>query len=526
MNRLTFPHAGGIEAYPGPFRALLGCLAACIATSITYWIPPLRAFPLLLAFPTVILTAWFLGMWGGIGCAIADVVLINQFLTRPQAQFSWHNASSVMRLGIFLTISILLGYTIRRLAEQRAYYHSEHLQQRLTLAQVERELAEERANATEALRERDERLQIALHAAGMGLWVSDVAQDSLYWSDEMFRLIGYEPGDFSSETDRWMRAVHPEDLPQVQKKIGLILQTGKDYRHDYRILLPDGEIRWVESQTKSQYDSVGQVTRLVGMITDVTHRKMAEEAMLRNEKLAVVGRLASSVAHEINNPLEAVTNLLFLVSISDNVEVAHEYANKAIDEVMRVSLITQQMLKFHRGAGVPKSMFLSEVVSAVQGLYRGKLNASRVRMNVLIENEATVVCMPGETQQIIANLVSNAIEAMPNGGTLTVRLRPSIDWRDRHRRGMRVTFLDVGIGMSKKTMRHIFEPFFTTKAETGTGLGMWIVSQLLERQQGHIRGWSRQGAGRSGTAFSIFLPETDRSPELSTHSASTERVIA
>jgi PAS domain S-box-containing protein len=509
MNRLKFPHAGGIEDYPGPVRALAGCCAACIATSITYWIPPLRPFPLLLAFPTVILSAWFLGMWGGIGCALADAILVDAFLTRAQARFSLTNSSSGLRLGIFLTISILLGYTIRRLAEQRAFYHSQHLQQRLSLAHAERVLAEERARTSEALRERDERLQIALQSAGMGLWVWDLSQDSLYWSDEMFRLMGFDAGDFGASTDRWMASIHPEDVDGVRQRVAETSGTGGGYHHDYRIVLPDGHLRWVESQTRSQLDGEGRVLRLVGVITDVTHRKLAEQAMLRNEKLAVVGRLASSVAHEINNPLEAVTNLLFLVSLSDSIENAHEYANKAMDEVMRVSLITQQMLKFHRGAGIPKPTMLSELITAVQGLFRGKLKAANVKMNVVIENESKVVCMPGETQQIIANLVSNAIEAMPNGGNLVVRLRPSTDWRDRRRHGMRVTFSDAGIGMDKRTMRHIFEPFFTTKTETGTGLGMWIVSQLLERQQGHIRGWSRQRAGRSGTAFSIFLPDAE-----------------
>jgi PAS domain S-box-containing protein len=526
MNRLKFPLSGGIENYPGPVRALAGCLAACVATSITYWIPPLRAFPLLLAFPTVILSAWFLGMWGGIGCALADAILVDAFLTKETARFSFGNASSELRFGIFLTISILLGYTIRKLAEQRAFFHSQHLQQRLTLADVQRELAEERARAFEALRDRDERLQIALQSAGMGLWVWDLAQDTLYWSDEMFRLMGSAPGDFVPSTDRWMDAIHPEDADNVRRRLAETRAGSGGYRHDYRILLPGGLQLWVESQTRSQLDGEGRTIRLVGVITDVTHRKLAEEAMLRNEKLAVVGRLASSVAHEINNPLEAVTNLLFLVSLADTVESAHAYAGKAMDEVMRVSLITQQMLKFHRGTGVLKPTLLSELIVAVQGLFRGKLNAAHVKMSIVIKSETKVVCMPGETQQIIANLVSNAIEAMTGGGNLVVRLRPSTDWRNRQRHGMRVTFFDAGTGMDRRTMRHIFEPFFTTKTETGTGLGMWIVMQLLERQQGHIRGLSTQRPGRSGTAFSIFLPDAEQVSESDVATPAMEQVRA
>jgi two-component system CheB/CheR fusion protein len=114
--------------------------------------------------------------------------------------------------------------------------------------------------------------------------------------------------------------------------------------------------------------------------------------------------------------------------------------------------------------------------------------------------------VPGEIQQIFANLLTNAIEAMPQSGTLLVRIRPSRDWRDHAMAGMRITFCDSGVGMDKATRQRLFDPFFTTKTDTGTGLGMWVVSQLVERHKGHIRVWSTQRVGRSATAFSVFLP--------------------
>jgi len=180
-----------------------------------------------------------------------------------------------------------------------------------------------------------------------------------------------------------------------------------------------------------------------------------------------------------------------------------------MDQLMRVSLITQQTLKFHRQTGVPKSTLLSEVLDSVLVLFRSKLVAADVAVEVRTEGEVSVDCMPSETQQIFANLVANAIDAMPQGGRLVVRLRPSTDWRDPKMSGMRVTFVDSGIGMSRATMRRTFEPFFTTKTETGTGLGMWVVTQLVERHNGEARVWSTQREGRSGTAFPIFLPFQD-----------------
>jgi two-component system CheB/CheR fusion protein len=244
----------------------------------------------------------------------------------------------------------------------------------------------------------------------------------------------------------------------------------------------------------------------VGVITDVTHRKLAEEAMVRAEKLAVAGKLAASVAHEINNPLAAVANLLYLISTSETVESARARAGDALDELMRAALVTQQTLKFHRQTGAPKPARLSQLVEAMVELFRAKMHSAHVSVDVRVRNELSVSCMAGEMQQVFANLISNAVEAMPRGGQLVIRIRQSLDWRDGRTTGMRVTFLDTGPGMDRATMRRVFEPFFTTKEETGTGLGMWVVEELVDRHQGQVRGWSRTSGPISGTAFTVFLP--------------------
>jgi two-component system CheB/CheR fusion protein len=138
-----------------------------------------------------------------------------------------------------------------------------------------------------------------------------------------------------------------------------------------------------------------------------------------------------------------------------------------------------------------------------------------------VESEVEICCMPGEIQQIFANLASNAIDAMPQGGRLIVRLRPSRDWRNRTASGMRVTFLDSGTGMDRDTRLRLFEPFFTTKADTGTGLGMWVVAQLVERHSGHVNIWSSQRAGGGSTAVSVFLPLTAALPLTGTAQAAS-----
>jgi PAS domain S-box-containing protein len=504
ITRLS--QATPMERWPWPIRALLGCCSASLAVALTYSIATLRAFPLLLAFPTVILAAWYLGMLGAVFCGLTDAVLVDRFLTKTQFRFSIGFVREEVRLTIFLLVSLLLGWAIRRLAQQRALLATHELQQQLVIADAERQLAEERAQASEALRDRDDALQIALRANGMGLWVWDLQQDTVQWSDEVYKIGGREPGCLEPALESWLQFIHPEDADGVRQAVIRTRTNGAEYRQQYRVLWPDGSERWVESQGKCQRDSEGRVTRVVGVLADITSRKRSEEAMLRAEKLAVAGRLAASVAHEINNPLEAVANLLYLISHAETTEEARAHAQQALDELMRISLITQQTLKFHRQTGAPQIAKLSEVVQTVLALFRGRLRATQIAVEVHADREIGVACMAGEVQQIFANLISNAIDAMPRGGRLVIRLRPSVDWRNRLTPGMRVTFHDSGVGMDRATMGRIFEPFFTTKLETGTGLGMWVVAQLVERHRGHVGVWSSQCGKSRATAFSVFLP--------------------
>lgn len=501
-----WPGATALENLPWFVRAILGLCAAGLAVSLTYSIVPLRAFPLLLAFPTVILSAWFLGMWGGISCALAEAFLVDDILTKTQFHFSIGNAKEGVRLAVFLTISILLGWTIRKLSTQRSQLALTELQQRLSLAHAQRELAEERARAIEAMRDRDTLLQIAVEANGMALWAWDLAEGTVFWSDAVYRIIGREKGSVEPGFAVWKEILHPDDASVVDDPLKMVRDGRVDQQMQYRIVWPDGTVRWLESQGKGNCDADGHILRVVGVLTDVTHRKLAEEAMLRAEKLAIAGRLAASVAHEINNPLEAMSNLLYLITLSDSTEAAHAYGREALEQLMRVSMITQQTLKFHRQTGSFKLSNLSDILNSVLSMFRGKLKTAGILVEFAREKESDVSCMPNEAQQIFANLVSNAIDAMPRGGRLVIRLRPSYDWRDRKTAGMRITVSDTGLGMDRPTMRRVFEPFFTTKSETGTGLGMWVVAQLVDRHHGSVSTWSTQRSGRAGTTFSVFLP--------------------
>jgi signal transduction histidine kinase len=254
-----------------------------------------------------------------------------------------------------------------------------------------------------------------------------------------------------------------------------------------------------------------QTVRWVGMIlVETTERRRAEAMLRKSEKLAATGRLAASIAHEINNPLEAVTNLLYLIRHGELDRESLQYAEMAQDEVARMSEITQQMLRFYRQSTKPGLSNVSGLLDSVMALHERR--AANLQIDVVrsYESELQLFCFAGEMRQLLNNLIANAIDAMtPGGGRLRLRVE-----RVQHHplsglAGVRITVADTGSGMSRETRRHIFEPFFTTKEDTGTGLGLWVSAEIIQKHKGSIAIRSRlrneQGIG-GGTIFSLFFP--------------------
>ena len=256
--------------------------------------------------------------------------------------------------------------------------------------------------------------------------------------------------------------------------------------------------------------------RWVGVIAlDASDRKRSEEALRRSEKLAVTGRLAASIAHEINNPLEAITNLLFLLrNFSDLPEGAQQYATMAEYEVRRIAEITQQTLRFYRQPTQPARATLSELLDSVLSLNQGRISALDIRLERDYEPELSLFCFAGEIRQVFANLVGNAIDASSAGGRLLLRARRSRDWKNPAQTGIRFAIADNGAGMEPEIREHIFEAFFTTKEVTGTGLGLWVSLEIILKHHGLVRVRSRaatQGNGKApatiGTVFEVFIPD-------------------
>jgi signal transduction histidine kinase len=249
----------------------------------------------------------------------------------------------------------------------------------------------------------------------------------------------------------------------------------------------------------------GKILGGVAVNTDVTQIQRQEEALRRSEKLAAVGQLASSIAHEINNPLESITNLLYLVRHSESMEDVQQYARIAQEELARVTEITLQTLRFHRQQSKAVAMDMGELLRTVMALYTGRLLVRDVNVELDLRDVPKVVCLDGEIRQVVNNLLRNALDAMSaEGGRLLVRLHPECHPRSR-RMGVRVTVADTGEGISPDIRTRLFEPFQTTKEQTGTGLGLWVSKGIVEKHGGRIRVRSRRGE-RHGTVFAVWLP--------------------
>ncbi len=258
--------------------------------------------------------------------------------------------------------------------------------------------------------------------------------------------------------------------------------------------------------------ATSEAVRWVGaIVVEATERKRAEDALRKTEKLAAAGRLAASIAHEINNPLEAVTNLLYLLRHQPSLDKeATGYADLAQQEISRVAEMTQQTLRFYRQSTLPVVANIAELLDSVLTVYMGRLQAQQIEASRESAGDVDLYCFSGELRQLFANLIGNAIDAMGPGGHLWLSVRRSRSWVDGTP-GIRLFVADNGCGMTRATRLRIFEPFFTTKETTGTGLGLWVSGEIIAKHKATVRVASRPAGAangrQSGTVFMLFFPE-------------------
>jgi PAS domain S-box-containing protein len=358
------------------------------------------------------------------------------------------------------------------------------------------------------LRESEARLKMATEVAELGVFVWHIADDRPSWeNDRMYQIFGRTREDGPVNGAAFLNeVVHPDFRDAFRQAMEATIQEGGMFHFEGMILRKDGTPSWIEVTGQLQLEAEGSQRQILGTIRDTTRIKKSEEALRTAEKLSVVGRLAASIAHEINNPLESVTNLLFLARQNALVPIVQEYLATAERELRRASVITNQTLRFYRQTTSPKGTNCEDLFEDVLSIHQGRLVNSRIEVQKRMRATQPLICFDGEIRQVLNNLVGNAIDAMhPTGGLLLVRSRNSTHWPSGIK-GLTLTVADTGTGMSPEVMAKIFEPFFTTKGINGTGLGLWVSEDIVKRHRGVMRVRSRQQQGSSGTVFSLFLP--------------------
>ncbi len=374
----------------------------------------------------------------------------------------------------------------------------------------------ERKEAEESLRQSEARLRLALEAGNCGTWDWEIPNDHVTWSDRVYELHGVAKGAFGGRVEDFTRLVHPEDRARVGATIRRSMEGGEDYQVDFRIVRPDGAVRWLTTGGRVLFDAERQPVRMLGVTTDITERKRIEEQLRQIQQLEVVGRLAGGVAHEVNNQMSVVLGCAdFVLRRSDVPDPARADVEQMRNAAERSAAVTSQLLAFSRRQILRLSpLDLNQVVTELEPILQRTVGEDIALRLQLEQGLGSIRADRGQIEQVLFNLTLNARDAMPLGGMLSLETSSASlhdDYMQR-RPGVAISpgayavlaVCDTGHGMDAEIRQHIFEPFFTTKGiGKGTGLGLSTVYGIVKQSGGYVWVYSEVGIG---TAFKIYLP--------------------
>jgi signal transduction histidine kinase len=353
-----------------------------------------------------------------------------------------------------------------------------------------------------ALAESSRRLRQALDAGALGTWSWDRATDLLDLDERAADLLFAQPHTSIRRTDLRRRIVLVDDLGNTPPDLIDAILNGGLYNTEYRAEGPDKSQRWIAARGIATFNEAHEFTGMIGTVQDITARKTQEATLRQSEKLAATGRLAATIAHEINNPLEAVTNLIYLCrtdpTVPPNIQRLLETAD---DELARVAQIAQQTLGFYRDTTRPGDIDLSAMVHGIVELFARKLQFNRLVCRTHIQSGLHLYGLQGEIRQVFSNLLVNAIDASENG-EIVIRARSRVvDGRP----GISCLIVDHGTGVPPAVRERLFSPFITSKHSLGTGLGLWVTRGIVEKHGGTIQ-YRTRTQPPTGTVFRVLLP--------------------
>lgn len=369
--------------------------------------------------------------------------------------------------------------------------------------------------ASKVGRDISERLRADEHRARLAAIV-DSADDAIIaknlngiitsWNRAACFLFGYTEDEIIGKS---ILILIPEDLHYEEEEILRKLRAGQKIDHyETTRVAKDGTRLEVSVTISPLRNRFGEVIGASKIARDISERKKIERLLIQSEKVAATGRMAAAVAHEINNPLSSVLNLIFLAR-QDTCPKAELQTHLAMaeSELERVSHIARQTLGYYRDTGSPKEVHIHDLIENVLSVYRNKTITQQINVETSFNDLRKIRVWVGEMIQVFSNLVSNAIDALPEGGTLSIETSRTVKLDGD---GIRIVISDTGRGIRREHLSRVFEPFFTTKGNLGTGIGLWIAKQLVERHEGQISISSSAEPDNSGTTVTVFLPFESR----------------
>jgi len=457
------------------FMWYVSALAATALAWCTWALSPvMHKDPFVIFILGVVFTARFFGFGPAVLCTFSSALVLDYFVFRPRLA-AGVSEIEFQRVGIFVLISVLVAGLARQ--RSRAETRADEVRQQLAAIVTSSEDA-------------------ILSFTVEGIVTS--------WNRGAEALYGYSAAEIIGRplavlvpTDRMGELERNLDRLNREERVGSY-ETERVHKNGtrLRVLLSVSPIR----------NEQGELVGASAIARDITQQKRTEEALRRNERLATAGRLTAAIAHEIKNPLEALTNLVYLAR--RDAAGRDEYLRMAEQEIGRLDGIAQQALGLVREGASPERLNVGKILEEVTQLYLRKLQAKNVTLDKFCGEDLEIFGFPGELRQLFSNLLLNAMDAMKEGGRLRLRVVRAHERSHRQRDGVRVTIADTGNGIQAGDLPHIFEPFYTTKKETGTGLGLWLAYGIVRKHNGWIKVASRTVPGTSGTVFAVFLPES------------------